>query len=378
MRVATIERRGDGWRVRWRDEDGTSRSRQCPTARSERDLKLEVEETVARGRRWEPVAAARSALLRDLIEAYALDLRRTHRPRTVVRAVAALAPFLAWAQGHAGLVAVGVDVLTRANVATHDAYLVQRQLSVASRRTFAWAIGACWRWGWEHPDWRQGLAEPSMPRMPAVVLARVQAATWEQLDAVVDAAAEQAVRMPGREWVRRAVLLMRGTGWRISQVLGLQGDDVSLACGTITLRPELGKSANERRGRTVPLAPWLRDELATWGRREGPLVGHAPDQRTASTLVRDLWRRTPAPVAIYAQRPDHAFRIAVVSGLTRARVDHEAVEFYVGHAAGIRGHYVDPEALPLAEVANAIPCVRSVSALKVRSLDQARAKRSAG
>lgn len=33
--MATIERRGDGWRVRWRDPDGTSRSRQCPS--EERD-----------------------------------------------------------------------------------------------------------------------------------------------------------------------------------------------------------------------------------------------------------------------------------------------------------------------------------------------------
>lgn len=376
--MATIERRGDGWRVRWRDLDGTARSRQCPTARSARDLKLEVEETAARGRRWEPIAAARSPLLRDLIEAYVLDLRRTHRPRTVVRAVAALAPFLAWAQGHAGVVAVGVDVLTRANVATHDAYLVQRQLSVATRRTFAWAIGATWRWGWDHPDWRQGLAEPSMPRMPAVVLARVQAATWDQLDAVVEAATEQAKRQPQREWVRRLVVLLRGTGWRVSQILGLDWADVDLETGRIELRAELGKSANERRGRVVPLAPWLVSEIATWGVREGVLVGHTPDQRTASSLVRDLWERTDAPIAIYAQRPDHAFRIAFVSGLTRARVDHEAVEHYVGHASGVRGHYVDPDSLPLVEVARAIPCVRGVSTRKVRSLDQARAKRSAG
>lgn len=52
--MATIERRGDGWRVRWRDPDGTGRSQQCPTARSAREVKLAVEEAAALGRRWDP------------------------------------------------------------------------------------------------------------------------------------------------------------------------------------------------------------------------------------------------------------------------------------------------------------------------------------
>lgn len=108
------------------------------------------------------------------------------------------------------------------------------------------------------------------------------------------------------------------------------------------------------------------------------LVGHSPDQRTASDLVKRLWMRTPAPPEIYRGRPDHAFRIGLVSGLARARVDREAVEYYVGHAPGIRGHYVDPTALPLGEVAAAIPCVHAVSAAEPSTLDRARAKRASG
>lgn len=212
--------------------------------------------------------------------------------------------------------------------------------------------------------------------MPGVVLAEVVAPTWAQLDAVIDEATTQAARVPSREWVRRAVVLMRGLGWRITQILGLGWQDVDLEAGTIRLRPELGKSQNERRGRTVPLPPWLAAELSTWGRREGVLVGHTPDQRVASDLVRRLWTLTPAPAEIYRGRPDHAFRIGLVSGLARARVDREAVEYYVGHAPGVRGHYVDPASLPLGEVAAAIPCVHGVSTSQPSILDRARAKRA--
>ena len=52
--MASLHRREDGWRVRWRDPDGSPRSRQCPTKGTAQKLKTEVEEHGALGRRWEP------------------------------------------------------------------------------------------------------------------------------------------------------------------------------------------------------------------------------------------------------------------------------------------------------------------------------------
>lgn len=133
--MATVEKRGDGWRVRWRDPDGQARSRQCPSARVARELHREVEDAIARGQRWAPAAATRYPLLRDLIAAYLRDLNRTHRPRTVLRAHASLGSFLAWASGRLKQADVTVDAVTRALVAEYDTSLVERGLGVSSRRT---------------------------------------------------------------------------------------------------------------------------------------------------------------------------------------------------------------------------------------------------
>lgn len=375
--MATIEIRNGKPSVRWRDPDGTEHRRTCPSRAVAKALLLEVETAAAFRRRWEPAAAPRAPLLRDLIAAFLRDFARTARPRSAKRAHELLRPWLVWMQSVHGIDAT-TRTLTHAAVTDHDASLVGRESSARTRRMYGWAIGACWRWGWQHPDWRPHLAEPSMPRMPALEEREVVAASWAQMDAVVEAARAEADRLPSREWVRRAVVLLRALGWRVSQIVALDWGDVSLEAGTMRLRPELGKSVHERRGRTVPIPPWLVAELAGWGTREGPIVGHASAslRRTAATRVRECWAATDAPVTIYAQRPDHAFRIGLISGLTRARADREAAEHYVGHAPGIRGHYVDPRTLPLDEVAAAIPCPQSPNA-KVATLSYARQKRAA-
>lgn len=375
--MATIERRGDGFRVRWRDPDGTARSRQCPSSRVARELLREVEDAAALGRRWEPATAPGAPLLVDLIAAYLRDLARIRAPATVQRAHAALAPFVEWVRATTGIDTPGVDALTRALVADYDAAAKARGASVATRRASAWAIGASWRWGYEHPDWRPVLAPPSLPTMPPQELPSVVAATWDQLDAVVDLA-----RARPRAWIGRLAMLLRGLGWRVGQCLAITWEDVDLEVRTIRLRPELGKSRGERAGRTVPLAQWLAAELATWGVREGLLVGRAVLKSAAAQAITRCWRATGAPPALYQRRPDHAFRIGLVSGLTRARADLEAVEYYVGHSRrGVRGHYVDPTSLPLGEVVSLIPapaCVRGVSAEVVPLRAGRPAKRSSG
>jgi hypothetical protein len=46
-----------------------------------------------------------------------------------------------------------------------------------------------------------------------------------------------------------------------------------------------------------------------------------------------------------------------VSGLKRLGADDEAVEVLVGHSLGLRGHYADPEAMPLREAVALIPAL---------------------
>jgi integrase len=135
------------------------------------------------------------------------------------------------------------------------------------------------------------------------------------------------------------------------------------------IRPELGKSKQERRGRMVPIAPVLVAELAGWGLRVGPLVGDlGGDVARVAKAVRRAWKRAGVPPIVWARRPDHAFRKGFVSGLQRAGADRDAVEYLVGHSRGLRGVYVDPDALPLIEAVALVPPMRPCvqGAYKVR------------
>jgi integrase len=296
----------------------------------------------------------------ELVAEWLRDLARIRRaPRTIARAHAAHLTFLPWLEARVGASPTVKD-LSRSVVEAWDREQVARGNSASTRRVSNWAVMAAWRWGWDHDDWRLGMAPPATPRMPSVERRLVVAATWEQMDGVLALASE---RKP--EWVRRAVILLRGLGWRMAQILALEWPDVDLEAGRLRLRGELGKSSAERSGRVVPMAPWLTAELGRWIPRTGRLVGvvqmHAD---AASAHLSDLWRELGVPAEVWDRRPAHAFRAGLISELARARVDREAVEHYVGHApVGVRAAYVDPMALALEEVAAAIPApgVRGVS-----------------
>ncbi len=92
--MASIERRNDGWRVRWRDPDETPRSRQCPTQATAKTLAREVEDASALGRRWEPRDAREQADLRVLFKDYIEECVRVLKPATAGRYALALDLFL--------------------------------------------------------------------------------------------------------------------------------------------------------------------------------------------------------------------------------------------------------------------------------------------
>lgn len=348
--MASIQKRGNRWVVRWRDPDGTERTRSCKTAEIARQLRVDVERSEQLGAVWRPEAPVRVPPLSQLFDAWLTDLGRMGRASgTIVRAYAGAKKALTHFRDTAP-----ASVLSRAALAGYDAWMARQGLAVATRRAHMWAVMAAWSWGWTHDEWRRHLGEPAAPSMPAVEQRLVVAPTWQHLDRVVGVARATLDRYPQARWAYRLVVLLRGLGWRAQQALELDWADVDLERGMITCRT--GKSRQEKRGRVVPMAPWLTRELATWDGQTGVVVGHRVSVPWAGTTVRLYWQRTGAPAELYDRRPDHAFRIGLISGLTSARVPHEAVEYYVGHALpGTRRAYVAPASLPLAEVAASIP-----------------------
>lgn len=355
--MASVEKRNGAWRVRWRNPgDRSVHSRRCPSKGVAQQVRLEIEAAAALGLAWPRPEVARPRGLADLIESWLVDLARLKRaPRTIDRAQAVVDVFVPWVADRLGH-EPDVSALSRATLEAYDHAMVARGNGTWARRIGMWAIGSAWRWGWERDEWRTGMAQPSVPKMPLPDRRRAHAPTVEQMDAMVAAATAGVAERRDREWVRRLVILLRGTGWRVTQLAMLDWADIDLAREEITLRPELGKSGWEKTGRTVPMAPWLAAEMRSWIPRIGRAVGREADRNSARAAMIRLWTLTGAPEDLWRQRPDHAFRAGMITALKRARLDEEAVEYYVGHAPrGMRGPYVDPSALPLAEVAAAIP-----------------------
>mgnify|MGYP000906224502 CR=1 FL=1 len=386
--MATLERRGDGWRVRWRDPDGSPRSRQCPTKPVARKVKAEVEEAVALGRRWEPSARVEVPKLHDLIVAYLDDLCRVARQNTVNSHRSQLGTFLAWCHSR------GVTEprhLNRTLLEQFDAWRATAPnrrgvgAEVSTRRLALGVVRRWWEWCADHDDYKAHLERPPRVNMPARVIAEVTAPYWDEVDKVVELAMERATKSPTYEALSRIVMLLRGTGLRISQVLRLRWDDVNAQLGTLRIRSELGKTPAERSGRTLPLPPWLMAWLLTL-ERPSDLVVSVPSVRragvkvgervpfvvtTASWRVRQLWEAIGARPEVYEGRPDHAFRKALRTELLHARCSGDAIEYWCGRSSGTPGRYTDPRAHDLVEIARSIPepaCVRGVSTKKVATL----------
>jgi len=395
--MATIEKRRDGYRVRWRDPDGSARSRQCPTKKVAEQHRRQVEDASALGRRWEPPARVTIPSLAELVDTYLVALCRTAAQNTIDSHRAQLAGFVVWCHehGHADATA-----LRRGLVEGYDAHRATLGLRTSTRRVTLSILSACWRWCYEHEDYRGHVAPPVRVSMPARVVHEVTAPLWSEVDAVVERALDRAATSRADIWraIARLVVLLRGTGLRLSQCLRLEGRDVDAQLGTLRIRPELGKTSSERAGRTLPLPPWLLVELVSWDLDPGLIVtvparGRAgvpdgtPSPLPASTgawRVSQLWRDVdvdgrPVRPEVYERRPDHAFRKALRTELLHARCHPEAIEYWCGRSTGVRGTYTDPRAHDLLQIARAIPrpeCVPSVSRGEVATIAQPLRKRA--
>ena len=337
--MASIERRGDGWRVRWRGIDGRPRGRQCPSKRTAQDLAREVEDCIARGRDWTAVAPV-AVELHDVAQAYLDDLRRRAKVTTREAYRSILTVWLEWAE--ATYPRRPTDALSRDGLAAYHAHLLDpdrgRRGPLAPRSAIVWVglIGRMWTWAAQSDRFGGVVGAPRLPQMPRRPTApRREAPSWSDVDRLLDQVAHL-------EWLRRLVWVLRCTGLRVSQGLSLEWADVDLEARTLRVRR--GKSGQESAGRTVPLAPVLVAEMAGWGRREGRLCGDVGlDARGnvgagAHHGVARAWSRVqlaPGIAEAVDAQPFHCLRRAFVSELRAAGVDEEVRAALVGHAGGL-------------------------------------------
>ena len=283
--------------------------------------------------------------------------RRT--PSTVERYATALDLFLRWLKQRYGAHVTG-GVLSSSLLAEYFDDLATggrhgRPRSLSTRRKLVENVQRAWRWIHHDDDLGRFVPPPRTLRMPSPPRERTLAPTWAEMDACIDAL---------NGWQKDLRVLLRFTGLRVQQAMGLTWDDVDLDRCLLHVRPELGKSDQERRGRIVPISAHLAGLAAAFARHDEPWIVHSnryrggPRERMAR--ARDFaraWARAGVREDIWRKRPHHCLRKGFVSGLRRLGADPDAVEFLVGHSLGLRGVYTDPAALPLRAAVDLIPAL---------------------
>lgn len=362
--MANIEKTGDKrkpYRVRWRDPDGSERSRRCPDYETAKALKLDVERASALGRGWEPPDAQAPAAAPDLwqlVDAYLVEERHKRAPRTVDRKRQMVQGWLTWFQDHLGRLPQPPD-LTRASLLEYLEHLTDPDTGryvhgrgYATRRKHLQEVELAWRKLFESDE--LGIVpRPRMLDLPGRPPPERPAATWSEMDAVIAA---------GDGWRRDLAVVLRCTGLRLEQAMALRWEDLDRATGVLHVTS--GKSVREKRGRYVPVARVLLRELNRW-RVEGandsqwivtcPHAHRLPRARDMARLWRLPTRAGHVRRDAWEGRPHHAFRAGFMAGLKMAGADDEAVEFLVGHSRGVRAHYVDGTALPLRAAVDLVP-----------------------
>ncbi len=366
--MATITKRGTSYLVRWYDLGGGRRSRTAPTKQAAKDLCRDVEHERALGREWEVREVHAVPTLSAVVEAYLTDRALTRRPQTVTAMGYLLGYAVDWIVSHAKTTEPTLSVLSRALVSAY--YASTPELSEGTRQNRARALLDLWRWADDSEEYECHVARFRPIEFRPIEREPTIAPTWAECDAVIGAIGDKygpgGMLDDSERFSYRAAVVMRFTGLRIGQALGLTWDDVDLTAKTLRVRGELGKSRGERSGRTVPMCEAMALELAGWGKREGLLVGSPWVANIRKLLVLAVDRCVTAKTvraAAFEGQTCHAFRKAFVTELRRAGVPDDAVEYLVGHSAGVRAYYLDSDALGLRD---AVTHVQAIGASRIK------------
>lgn len=342
------------WRLKWRDPDGTPHTRTFDLKPHAEEFRREVDHDLALGRPWTPRVARAEPLLGDAVDAFIADRSRTLSPATLTRYGMELDVFARFINDERATVAM----LSRDTLARYYAWLRTpangkngRQRTTNTTRKLVEVVHRAWSWMFDHDEFSKHVGPPRRIEMPAVTFAATVAPTWEEMDRCI---AHINVR-----WQQQLATILRFTGLRANQAMRLTWSDFDLERATMRVRPELGKSSQERSGRTVPVSQHLVAILAGWGCREGYVIESTrTGARERVARDRDMalaWARAGVRPEAWTGRPHHAFRKGFVSGLKREGADADAVEVLVGHSLGLRGVYTDPDAIPLRAAVALIP-----------------------
>lgn len=334
--MAAVTRRGKGWQVRWRTIDGRRTSRTCPDARTAQRLAREIEQSIALGIDWQPCHTAEDPQISDIAEAFLHDRARTCKQATLVVMTTAVNHLLAYTRQVQRTGRIRADILRKSTLSGLHQYLVETVgVSPTTANSYVRHIQGrkgLWNWGANDDRFADIMPRPRTIDLPADAVALPQLdIRWPECDMAIDWPS-------ARAWHRRSMLVGRYTMLRRSQIFGLLWSDVDMERALLRIRPELGKSRQERRGRLIPVSQHLIDEIAGWGTREGHLIAMPGAARVINERpLRQKWYRSGAVpdgtrIQIY-----HLLRKAGMRELALRGVSMDIIKALVGHNRGVTG-----------------------------------------
>ena len=357
--MATIEKRGGRYRVRWYDPDGKPRTRACPDVSTAKKIKLDVEGAVSQGVRWQPRDTRPEPDLIEILDAYSRRCARALAPGTAIRYAQTLDVFIRWLRAqHGARGRLPASLLSSKLLSDFYAFLGttglhERPRGVDTRRKNVEVIQLAWEFAANDDAFADLVPRPRTIEMPRSPSQSPIAPRWANVDALAWA-------LDG--WMQQIAILMRFTGLRISQTTRLLWSDVNLDEATLIIRGALGKTRQEKRGRVVPIAAPLVHILRARGPKEGAFIvesdrarGGDRDRMPRQEAFRRAWAEIGMRPDVWKSRSSHAIRKGFISELKRSGADDEAVEYLVGHSLRLRGVYGDPDALPLRDAVARIP-----------------------
>lgn len=352
--MASYSKRGDSYTVRWREGD-VNRSRAVPDEATAKQLVAEIERVQALGRVWEPQKPRVRSPLVEVAEDWVRSLSLRLDARTVAVRIYQLS---VWERFCAGRVE-HVDELSRPLLEDYLRHLETtpgRHGKVRSRTTalrLVEVVELLWEWAWDAASERSYTDVPQ-PRRITLGIPRPstpwrRSPTWAEMAACVGAASG---------WLRPLLVVLYYTGLRPDQALRLHAQDLDPDARALYIRPELGKSRQERSGRLIPVSPHLVEALASLAPTGAWLLPCDRTRRAARARdVAECWSRAQVRPVVWTGRPHTAFRAGLQTNILAAsRLHQVAIEHLVGHKVGDTApNYLDPDAFGMREAVAVIP-----------------------
>jgi len=339
------------WKIRWRDPDGTERTRIFRGSKRDAEAAARaVEHRLSRARFGLAQTGEVVTFLQAANSHIDSLLAAGRRPNTVHRQRDAAVLFARFVEESRprGFGGVGHDYpagqIDRAVLESFRAWLFRggrrgprkprsvRNVDASIRRVLA-----------HYSEKDRDFRPPSLPPI-SLDESIVSPFTWEEMDALL-------ARLPRSPW--EILFVVRYTGCRHGEVAGLEARDVNLARGTVQIRPENDK---RRRGREIPLHAELRAFLASAivHRPEGLLFPNANGGPRNAFQKKDLLPTFRDCGLEY--RSTHIWRHSFQTMLHRQSVPYAKVERFVGHKlAGAGDIYTHLGGEDLRDVVAAIP-----------------------